>query len=235
MSVQKQSKMSRNARTNQGSVRERSEHKRSARRTIISAVVALTAFAVAGVAIAANESTKPAPPPASDADLGSASHTIATGSAEIAGRWRMFWFTGTEERLGPEQDGLPCLGISLQDPPPNTPLLANSVCGTTGDSGFSASSLPVRNAAGNEQLLLYGRAPASATSVKLSGGTTDSVHTLPSGTRALDGRVWAMPVAPGVRGDSLSWTRADGSTASTSMATGDLFQRLDQLKRMQTR
>ena len=100
---------------------------------------------------------------------------VATGTAPVAGPWEVFTY-GSERIADPESGevyqpaGLRCLGLRLSDPPSDHSAGVSGQCGEFPRTpGFSRIQQTVPNVAGGaREILLYGRVPEEAASVRVT-------------------------------------------------------------------
>jgi hypothetical protein len=142
---------------------------------------------------------------------------LAEGESPVAGPW---WITTYEsekmldtrgEEIQPA--GLSCLSLVLTDPPAGVPLRSRWYCGEHGTGGFDAKGVPVTDAAGRAEVILFGRAPETASTVELTAddGTRirSRVHEGPADYR---GDVWALVASPDLEGRNprVDWVVPSG-------------------------
>jgi hypothetical protein len=158
---------------------------------------------------------------------------IATGSAPVAGRWRMT--AHKSESSEGQPGGLPCIRLVFTDPPAETPLTGSGFCGEVGDD-FGAVSIPAVNKAGDSALLIFGVAPTGAARVEMGGPDDDKpiAAEVETGGPSFDrADVFVMSVPPGVSEGPLTAVKADGAPASDKkIRTDGFFDRLQQFQRI---
>jgi hypothetical protein len=99
---------------------------------------------------------------------------VATGESRVAGRWLITSYTSEESASQPA--GLPCLRMTLENPPRVTPMASSGFCGHLEDD-FGAVSLPVVNDDGASEVMIFGVAPRAADTVELQASTQPAVRT----------------------------------------------------------
>jgi hypothetical protein len=205
-------------------------------RTVVVALVA--GLAAAGLAAAATGtfsvgSIVPAGEPAGAPDYRTSvdQRVLAEGKSPVAGSW---WITTYEsERMldtrGEEMQpaGLSCLSLVLTDPPKGVPLRSRWYCGEHGTGGFDAKGVPVSDAAGRSEVILFGRAPEAASMVELvaDDGTRirSRVHQGPPDYR---GDVWAAVASPrlGDRHPRVDWIDPSGRRGGANLDVSREFE-----------
>jgi hypothetical protein len=138
---------------------------------------------------------------------------LATGTSPIAGPWRMTAYEsqGTVENGEViEPAGLPCIRLMLSEPPAGTPFAGRGHCGERGSGGFDVAGLPVRDAGGRSEILLFGRTPESTSWVDVAGeGGRRLRAQLHEGPSNLSGDVWVVAAPPDLERPRV--TRSDGN------------------------
>jgi hypothetical protein len=143
---------------------------------------------------------------------------VATGTAPVAGPWEMFTYR-SERIADPETGeayqpaGLRCLGLRLVDPPSGHAGGLGGQCGEFPRTpGFSRLHFPTVE--GARELLVYGRAPEEAASVRvtLEGRAPIAVEPI-EGPPGESGDFYLAAVPPGVEG-RVNWFDEDGNPGS---------------------
>lgn len=154
-----------------------------------------------------------------DAGPGPDQTVLATGTAPVAGPWRLTTYRSEGLSNGSEvveAKGLPCVLLQLTDPPPQTISTASSFCLAPGKPEFNVNSLLVESS-GSTELLLYGFAPDDTASIQLSAAGEETVLSQAhDGAGAFPGKVWMIPVAPGATAGELTRVDANGRTVGDS-------------------
>jgi hypothetical protein len=201
------------------------------------ALLAVTGAALAATGILSPGSIIPAGGPAGPPEnrIGVSQVVLAEGTAPVAGPWRMTTYGSQGVVDGGqvlEPRGLPCLELSLTNPP-RTPLLGSSFCGREIPAEFVASSLSVVDpATGQARLILFGTAPEQAANVTLVAEGTGPIRAqVFDGPEGYDGDLWALSIAPGPHDARVEWLRADGTPGGASRDVSDSFSQLDRVRR----
>lgn len=209
---------------------------RSGRRVLVGALV--VGLLVTGVAVAATGalapgdvipgSDEPTPPPENRLDVDET--VLASGLSEVGGPWRLTAYPGTDSD-SPDRP-LPCVRLTLTDPPKSSVLAGAGFCGEPGASGVMAASLPMKDEDGDAELMIVGRAPAEAASIDLvdNGERLARVATTPSAARRIAGDVWVLTVPPTATAGELRWVDADGNPTATKLDTSGFFDRLEAIE-----
>jgi hypothetical protein len=149
-------------------------------------------------------------------------HTVvATGRAPVAGPWQLEVFRSSrlaDPKTGEvhQPSGLPCLGLYLTDPRPDTSP-GGAQCGRFRRTpGFSILEHAVPSTrGGTKEVLVAGRTPAAATAVAMTadGGIRTVVKTI-RGPKGVHGRFYLIPVKPHMEHARVNWLDRDGNTGS---------------------
>ena len=194
-------------------------------------VAAAAASAVSGIFSVGDvlRGDDPARPPGLTVD----ETVLATGSAPVAGRWVM---TGYESEASEGQPaGLPCVRLSLMEPPRGTPITSSGVCGeVAGD--FGGASLPVKDVAGSgrAELLIFGRAPEAASEVQLNAdGDRKIAVPVRRGPPSDPGsRVWVMTVSSDLTRGEVEWRNEARAPSAKRLDASGYFDRLEAIKKV---
>jgi hypothetical protein len=142
---------------------------------------------------------------------------VATGEAPVSGPWRLEAYTSgrlTDPESGTEYQsaGHPSLDIRLTDPPKG--LIEEGAGGGTefpNTPGFSRLELPVSGRDGPVELLVYGRAPQSAESIRLTGAGGFERRVEPQeGPPSSPGKFWVIPAPASLENGRVAWLDGDG-------------------------
>jgi hypothetical protein len=142
---------------------------------------------------------------------------VATGTAPVAGPWEILTYRSdriTDPETGEvyQPAGLRCLGLRLLDPPSGRAGVLGGQCGEFPRTpGFSRLQVP-KFAEG--EILVYGRAPEQAASVRvtLEGRAPIEVEPI-EGPAGESGDFYLAAVPPGVDG-RVNWFDEDGNPGS---------------------
>jgi hypothetical protein len=193
--------------------------------------VALAAAAMlcgGGAALAASGvlevgSTIPAGgPPGPPENRSSVAQTIqAEGASPVAGPWHITSYGSpgiVDDGEVLEPRGLPCLELSLTDPPPATPILGTSFCGAEIGRQLMFSSLPVNGLRETSELLLFGSAPEDVPAVTVvADGDRHIPAQLFDGTASHPGDLWAVALPAGLRSATVGIPGGDRRDVSDSL------------------
>lgn len=82
--------------------------------------------------------------------------------------------------------------------------------------GFSRLELPVSGHDGPVELLVYGRAPESAESIRLTGAGGFERHVEPQeGPPSSPGKFWVIAAPPSLDGGRVAWLDSEGRVGGT--------------------
>ena len=214
-------------------------HRRTSGMLVLGFACAIAAAAAAGAATGALDvgsvipGGEPSGPP--ENQLPVEQRVLATGTAPMAGPWKVTTYKSQGIVVDGEvleQPGSSCIRLVLSNPPARTPLAATGFCGEPANGGFDIADLPVRDSAGNVEVLLFGHAPSDAVGVVLSADNGKSIRasTLP-GPANLGSDVWAMAVPVDVPNARVSWLHADGTRGGADLDL-DALRILDRGQRL---
>jgi len=206
------------------------------RRYVAVAAVALVgALAVAVAAMAADGALSegdvvkggtPSGPPANR--MAQDQSVLLTGFSPVAGRWSIVTFQseGIKNDSGTtiEPKGLTCVRLVLSDPPAGTPEVGSGWCGDV-KGGFNAGAVPVKDAAGHSEVVLFGRAPTDAAAVNYSAAGVKDVRVKTKPGPVGDGNVWAVPVSPEGDDAAVRWVDSTGAPGGSSRDVADQMKR----------
>ncbi len=150
----------------------------------------------------------------------SAPTVVGTGRTPIAGPWRMAIYESERHVVDGdlyEPEGLPCIELSLLDPPDGYPHRGGG-CGVQPKTpGFTRGQASYPRVAGRSvrELVMYGRAPDRAARVEVdAGGRTLSTETF-EGPTGVPGRFWLIARPPRDFADGhVYWVDRDGERGS---------------------
>ena len=187
------------------------------RRGVARWLLALLVFA--GAAVLASTLGDPREPRDGPADLFPGEVVLARGTTPVAGDWRLSTYRsqGTVDERGEivEPRGLRCVRLELARPPGGSPFQGQGYCGERGRDGFDATRLPVRDAQGRTEILLFGQAPRAAVAVQLELPGRAAIRREPyDGSARLPGDVWLIPAPPRAERAAVSWLDDRGRRAA---------------------
>jgi hypothetical protein len=140
---------------------------------------------------------------------------VATGEAPVSGPWRLETYTSGRLTVNGKEyqaPGHPSLDIRLTDPPEG--LFEEGAGGGTefpNTPGFSRLELPVSGPDGPVELLVYGRAPEQAESIRLTGAGGFERRVEPQeGPPSSPGKFWVIAAPPSLDGGRVAWLDGDG-------------------------
>jgi len=194
------------------------------RRAIVLALVGgLVATAAAGAATGiirvGTEIPAGEPRGAPDYRMSVPETVVATGSSPVAGFWRLSAYESegiSREGQVLERQGMPCLRLMLRRPPAGTPAAGTGFCSARAQ--LNASSLPVFDSAGGEEILLFGHAPEAAQHVTLTGerGKKMTAAATP-GPADFPGTAWVLVAEPGFETARIDWIDSRGKAAGAGL------------------
>jgi hypothetical protein len=155
---------------------------------------------------------------------------VATGESQVGGPWLVTSYSSEESASEPA--GLPCLRMTLRNPPRVSPIMSSGFCGQLEDD-FGAVSLPVVNRGGDSEVMIFGIAPEAGETVELRGPAGALIRTPARSVESeFEGsRVFVMTARQRVAGAELiAETRAGQRLGRAVDATG-FFDRLEQVER----
>jgi hypothetical protein len=148
---------------------------------------------------------------------------VATGTAPVAGPWEVFTYR-SERIADPESGkvyqpaGLRCLGLRLSDPPSDHSAGVIGQCGEFPRTpGFSRIQQTVPTIAGGaREIVLYGRVPEEAASVRVTFDGRAPVEVEPlQGPRGESGNFYVVvPMPPDTSGARVNWIDSNGNEGS---------------------
>jgi hypothetical protein len=148
---------------------------------------------------------------------------VATGTSPVAGPWEILSYR-SERLADPETGevhqpaGLRCLGLRLLDPPSGDSSGLSGQCGEFPRTpGFSRIQLTMPNVTGGAgEILLYGRVPEEAASVRVTFDGRAPVEVEPiQGPRGEPGDFYVVvPVPPDTSGARVNWIDNNGNEGS---------------------
>jgi hypothetical protein len=205
------------------------------RRTLVLAVAGC--LSVTGIAAAATGSFSVGDVIPAGTDTGAPDYqrpveqvVVAQGTAPVAGPWRMTSYKSEQlvDSRGEEMQpaGLPCLRLVLTDPPAGVAQIGRWSCGASDDS-FAAAELPVLDAAGRAEMILFGRAPESAREILLTASGRSALRSpTEEGPPDFRGDPWVIAVPPGLgqRAPQLGWIGENGAVASARLDVTRSFE-----------
>lgn len=158
---------------------------------------------------------------------------LATGTAPVAGEWRMTSYTSKEFVHGGEvieRGGLPCIRLMLVDQR-RSPLAGSGWCAEIED-GFHAASVPFADAQGRAEVILFGIAPEDASGVEVNadGGRRIRDRTY-EGPPDFPGDVWVVAAPIELSNPRVDWIDGNGTPAGADRDISGQLQRGAALKR----
>jgi hypothetical protein len=141
----------------------------------------------------------------------------------VLGPWRLEAYTSgrlTDPESGTEYQstGHPCLGIRLTEPREGAPDWGGGFCGEFPKTpGFSRGELPGVTRGGRAaELLLFGRAPQDAASIRLTGAGGFERRVEPQeGPPSAPGKYWVIAGPASLENGRLEWLDSDGRVGGT--------------------
>jgi hypothetical protein len=144
---------------------------------------------------------------------------VATGTSPIAGPWRMGAYASEGVQYEGEvleEQGTPCVRLTLSAPPTGTPIGGTALCGKLGEeTAFAGSSLPVVAKTGETEALLFGTAPEASTSVEFTGDGARIGAPTHAGPAGVPGDFWVISVPPGIRDAQVTWYGINDTVGGT--------------------
>lgn len=206
------------------------------RRWVATAVVFCGLAAAAGVAVGSSRLSVGSVITGGEASEGPPSGLagpetiVATGESRVAGRWLVTSYTSEESASQPA--GLPCLRMTLENPPAVTPMASSGFCGRLVET-FGAASLPVVNEDGAAEVMIFGIAPRTADSVDLQLSTGPRIG---ARARVVDSsfdaaRVFVLSAQRAAPNAGLSVRNRFGHRLARSIDASGFMDRLAQVQR----
>jgi hypothetical protein len=150
----------------------------------------------------------------------SAPTVVGTGRTPIAGPWRMAIYESERHVVDGdlyEPEGLPCIELSLLDPPDGFPQRGGG-CGVQPKTpGFTRGQARYPRAVGGgvRELVMYGRAPDRAARVEVDAGGRKLSTRAFEGPAGVPGRFWLIARPPrDFAGGHVYWVDRDGERGS---------------------
>jgi hypothetical protein len=137
---------------------------------------------------------------------------LAEGTTPVAGPWGITAYQSERmvDSRGAEMQppGVPCLSLILRHPPKGISLVSRWFCGERGEDGFNATGVPLEDASGHGEVVLFGQSPEAASMVELvtDGGGRIRARTH-EGPADYLGDVWVIAAPPGMedRNPQVHW------------------------------
>lgn len=156
---------------------------------------------------------------------------VATGRTPAGGAWQMTAYKseGIVDDRGDvaEPAGMPCVLMTLVNPPAQTFERAGVLCHAPGKSDFNKLSLVVIGASSKPaELILYGFAPKVAKAVELTGDGGTAIRTQTyEGRDGAPGNLWVIAAPPDLKNAQVTWIDQSGAAGATRDASSH-FDRL---------